>query len=124
MATSAHSTNPSEIDRRTTIRGLAAGAAVGFVAFERDPLLDAVNVYRSAIDDFNRNAPEDTEASYAYADQSYGPPMRVLDTWDTPARTREGAAAALEVALYEFDQHGENPLTEAMMKAALGFLST
>lgn len=45
----------------------------------------------------------------------------VLKNWDTPAETREGALAALSLAIEHYEI-GETPVIPAMMKAAFGFL--
>lgn len=88
-----------------------------------DPLFDAVNAYKDGMALFKAHAPSDDDAANAFIEESYGPPMRVLDNWTSPAQTKEGATAALEIAIHEFEQHGHNPITEAMMKAALDFLA-
>lgn len=125
MATPANSTPTSKIDRRTAIRGLAVGAAVGFVAFDSDPILDAIQAYKDGLADYNANAPwHDDDLVDAYAEQTYGPSMRALAAWDEHARSREGLIAALELAQNEMSQFGENPLTSSMIEAALGFLNT
>ncbi|TBD15701.1 hypothetical protein ELH24_09240 [Rhizobium ruizarguesonis] len=102
------------------VAGIAPIAAHAAVA--DDPLLDAVNAYRAGLADYNDNAPMDTDAAAdAYAQISWMPPFKALESWTTPATTREGAMAALRLAVDE-DENGESPLIGTMMRAALAYL--
>ncbi|MDL2401587.1 hypothetical protein [Rhizobium mayense] len=87
-----------------------------------DPLLDAINAYWAGIDDFNLNAPEDDDGANAYAGVSYGPPMRVLEEWNEPARTLEGALTALKIALRDSKGVHGSDAAEKMILAAIGYL--
>lgn len=123
MADSANTTDAPEIDRRMAIIGLATGAATGMVIFDAiDPVVEAVQAYRAGMDDYNANAPVEDELANAYAAQTYEPPMRVLMAWDQPATTKEGALAAIEMALEERAQQEESPVETAMLRAVHGFL--
>ena len=85
-----------------------------------DPLLDAINAYREAMADYCANATDDNEDEYARA--TYDAPLDVLSTWTEPAHTKEGALAALELALEDMENFASSPLSKAMISAALGFL--
>ena len=96
---------------------VAAAIAGPSFASEFDPLLKAIAAYRAGMNDYNLNAPDDNDAADAYADVSYGPPMRILDEWSQPARTLQGAIEALRLL-------AETPhctFTESMIAAALGY---
>ena len=122
MATTANSISAFEIDRRTAIRGLAAGVAAGFVLSEHDPILDAVQAFRDGLADYSANAPVDDHLTGAYAQATYIPPMQTLQAWDQPIKTKQGALAALETAMDEAEQHDNGPVEAAMMRAVREFL--
>ncbi|MBB4272345.1 hypothetical protein [Rhizobium mongolense] len=86
-----------------------------------DPLIEAINAYRAGIADFNQNAPEDDEGANAYGEISWLPPFKALENWTAPATTRDGAMAALRLAVDE-DEVGDSPLVGTMMRAALAYL--
>lgn len=96
---------------------VAAAIAGPSVAGEFDPLLDAIAAYRAGMKDYDLNAPHDNDAADAYADISYGPPMRVLDEWSQPARTLQGAIEAQRLLAEE----PHCTFTESMISAALGY---
>lgn len=83
-----------------------------------EPLLEAIRAYRAGMADFNSSAPEDDESANAYADRSYLPPMVVLEEWSTAAETKEGALAALALAL-DANDGGEAQMVGPMIEAAL-----
>ena len=85
-----------------------------------DPILAAIKAYRDGSKVFDALPNEYTENNQHQAiEETYGPPMQVLNEWDLPANTIEGALAALnlvkdDVFLEDFGM----PLLEA----AIGFL--
>jgi hypothetical protein len=118
------------LTRRQLISTSSAVAAIGVAgvaplaahAAVADPLLDAVNAYRAALADYNANAPMDANAEAdAYAEISWRPLFRALMNWTAPATTREGAMAALRLAVDEEDT-GDSPLVGPMIRAALAYL--
>lgn len=88
-----------------------------------DPLLEAIDAYLAALDDFNKNAPEDHDEAQAYAEVSYGPPLEVLCNWTQPAWTRQGALKALQIAMADSNGVYGSEAAERMIRAAMGYLA-
>ncbi|MBB3913893.1 hypothetical protein [Rhizobium fabae] len=117
------------LTRRQLIAASSAAAAVGVAgmapiaahAAAADPILDAVSAFRAGMADFNANAPLDDAGTNAYSAISWKPPHAVLTTWTAPAISRDGAMAALRLAVEEEDT-GDSPLVGPMMRAALAYL--
>ncbi|RUM18729.1 hypothetical protein EFD56_14870 [Rhizobium phaseoli] len=101
--------------------GVAAIAPIAAHAAAADPLLDAVAAFRSGMADYNANAPQDDPGANAYSLISWMPPHAVLANWTAPATTRDGAMAALRLAVDE-EETGDSPLVGPMMRAALAYL--
>ena len=98
--------------RLALLGGLSATAALAAVPRAHagaeeghDPLVDAVRAYRAGLADFNAKAPGDDETD-AYAEVSYGRPMKLLEEWEEPAKTHRGALEALRL-IAEPDGDGE-----------------
>lgn len=83
----------------------------------RDPIQDAIEAYRDGMTAYNSAPGEDEET----VDRTYGPPLDVLMDWEQPAQTREGAMAALRLALEEEKQFQGAPLSLSMLSAALAY---
>lgn len=125
-----------QTSRRTFLGGVAAAAiplTAGSVAAIQtvtpsdpaaDPLLEAIKAYRSGLIDFSRRvANEDDDKKWSeHGAATYEPWQSVLDQWDEPARTREGAIEALRAALSEEDGVYGTDAAHCMVKAALGYL--
>lgn len=58
----------------------------------------------------------------AVIEATYGAPLDVLEAWDAPALTVEGAIEALEFVLQEIQNHGSPHTTRTMVVAALAYL--
>ncbi|MDE4620631.1 hypothetical protein [Sinorhizobium meliloti] len=82
-----------------------------------DPLLAAIKAYRDGMAAYNA-APADDEET---VERTYGAPLDVLMDWEEPAQTREGAMAALRLALQEEREFKAAPLATAMLQAALDY---
>lgn len=114
------------MNRRTFIKGavIAAStpAAIGIAGY--DPILNAIMAYRAGLVEFNRLAAGDHDDKRwsEYAEATFEPWQTILDEWDEPARTREGAIEALRAALSEEDGVYGSDAAERMMRAALGYL--
>lgn len=84
-----------------------------------DPLIKAIEDYRAGLVAYNStpdcvtNAIEDQVIAC-----TYGPAMAVLNTWEEPAQSLEGAVEALRTALAE---GGCSDLGDQMLKAALAY---
>lgn len=92
---------------------------------EADPVLAAVQAYRIGTKAFESIPSWDHHkhgGEEAVIEKTYGPPMRVLNNWDTPCRTRNGAIAALQHALEEGDAFSCSDSLTSMTRAALNFL--
>lgn len=92
---------------------------------EADPVLAAVQAYRVGTKAFEAIPSWDHHkhgGEEAVIEKTYGPPMRVLNDWDTPCKTREGAIAALQHALEEGDAFSCSDSLTSMTRAALNFL--
>jgi hypothetical protein len=92
--------------------------------YYREPLVKAIDAYREGAEKFDRHQLEDQDEIDAYADVTYAPPLEVLDTWDRPAVTREGAIAALWFVVKEAEDFSQSNGVTAMVKAALGYLES
>lgn len=84
---------------------------------ESDPIIAAIAAYRDGIQKYN-NVPDNEEDEKNYL---WREPWNVLKSWDQPCRSREGAAEAIRLALYE-DDIGESQLPAPLMGAALAYL--
>ncbi len=92
---------------------------------EPDPVIAALQAYS----DGNRAFETIPSAEHgqhggeeAVIAKTYGPPMTVIDAWDKPCTSREGAIAALRHALDECDAFSCSDSLTAMTRAALGYL--
>jgi len=90
----------------------------------REPLVEAINAYRSGMREFDRHELDDNDQIDAYADATYAPPLKTLDEWNLPALTRAGAIAALRFAVDESATSLVPDGVGAMIKAALGYLES
>lgn len=131
-ATRANAEALPEINRRrfllnTTMAGAAAAVAapVAAAVAVHDPIIDAVQAYYDGIAafeavkeaDFDLHGGED-----ALIAKTYSVPLDVLDEWDQPALTREGAIAALRFVVKEHGAFWHSEGTGGMVKAALAYL--
>ncbi|KSV72926.1 hypothetical protein N182_28780 [Sinorhizobium sp. GL2] len=90
-----------------------------------DPIITAIRDLRageaafSAIkeDDWHLHGGED-----AVIAKTYGPALDVVDEWDRPAETMEGALEALRFAREEADLFSSSPAVPRMISAALVYL--
>lgn len=87
-----------------------------------DPLLETINAYLDGLADFNANSPMDDDGANAYAAISYCPPLATLSQWTEPAKTREGALKALQIAIEDSGGVYGNEAADRMVKAAIGYL--
>lgn len=99
-------------------------AALGFMTRPptHDPLLDAIADYQAAFADFNAKAPGDDAANEAFADVTFRPCMKILEAWQLPATTTEGAVAALELVSSELKDFASSDMVRPLVGAALGYL--
>lgn len=89
-----------------------------------DPLLSAICAYKKGWDDFNALAEAaPTEKHWdEYEAATFGPHLTSLEKWQGPAKTREGAAEALRLAMDEERGIFNSPAGDSLMRAALGYL--
>lgn len=86
-----------------------------------DPIVAAVDNFRAAMEDFKSNAPmHSDELANAYAAASYAGPLLIIQEWKAPARSREGAIAALRLAK-KADEDGDYSIVGPMLAAALSY---
>jgi hypothetical protein len=86
-----------------------------------DPLLVAIENLKAGMQDYNDNAPMQTdEDANAYAAISYRGPLRIIERWKQPARSNEGAIAALKLAI-QADKDGDYTIVGPMLAAALAY---
>lgn len=85
-----------------------------------DPIIVAISNFKAGFADYNANAPQDDLEAAAYADRSYRPPRRVIERWSQPARTRDGAIAALRLAR-DASNDDDHALVAPMVGAALSY---
>lgn len=87
-----------------------------------DPILEAVNRLQAAMADYNSNAPmHSNDAANAYAMLTYAEPLMIIREWRLPARSMEGAIAALRMAK-QADEDGDYTIVGPMLTAALAYL--
>ncbi|PWE56747.1 hypothetical protein DEM27_10310 [Metarhizobium album] len=113
--------------RRDILRGaiafsVSAPATIGIVAY--DPLLSAIRDYQDGLEKWLKFSPEDNEGAMAYTDESYGPPLALLQEWDQPAYTRDGAIAALKLAFDDDTGVRGMPAEGRLIQAVIGYLET
>lgn len=87
---------------------------------ELDPLVASIQRYRDALADFSASAPDVSDRRNA-ALLSYTEPRNVLMAWARPAVSRDGALAALRMAVFA-DQEGDYQLVGPMIEAALTYI--
>lgn len=109
------------MDRRTFIKGAVIAAstptAIGIAGY--DPLIDAIKAYRAGLVAFG----ELSDDQFGKV-ETYEPWQEVLDNWNEPAKTREGAIEALRAALGDDDGLYGCEGADRMVKAALGYLES
>lgn len=81
-----------------------------------DPILDAIKAYQRGVEAFNA-CPDGKEDEFSYL---WKEPHDVLSRWTEPAISREGAKAALALAIEE-DEIGDSLVTGPMMRAAFSY---
>lgn len=86
-----------------------------------DPLLDAIADYRRGLANFEALTGVSDQERDAFADISYAPPMAILDEWDRPAATLEGAIEALRMAVDENRDSKGSDMVTSMLYAALAY---
>jgi len=87
----------------------------------KDPLLEAARTYQADLAAFNdpdRPYLSDEESDRLAA-RTWRKSEDILRRWYQPARTLEGALAALHVAKYEAEEHADSSLVRPMIIAAL-----
>lgn len=93
----------------------------GGVVCQGDPILSAIESFRAGLEDYNKNAPTDSDIeANSYAEISYRGPLRVIQEWKMPAQSSDGAIAALRLAV-QADQDGDYSLVGPMVAAALSY---
>ncbi|RVM16094.1 hypothetical protein [Sinorhizobium meliloti] len=99
------------------------GCPVTTAGMTEDPIIGAIFDLRSAIDAYNANAPGEDRGAEIYAERTYRPPRRVIESWQEGARTRRGAVEALKLA-NDADRDGDYVLVGPMVRAALSYLES
>ena len=95
------------------------------VAASQDPLYIALSKYSAGMATFNVINEVDWAAAggeEAVIEGTYGAPMEVLENWDAPAATREGAIEALQLIIHECKWFSASSLIAPMAEAVLGYL--
>ena len=108
--------NPSTVLKGGLVLAATNPMAVA-TAVSADPILDAIAAYKRGWQAFLAAPDEQSDELH----HLWTEPRTVLRKWTDPARTMEGAQAALALAIEEED-NGESPVTLPMIKAAYSFL--
>lgn len=87
---------------------------------ETDPLLETIKDYKAGCVAFQTFPDETPEAESEAAAATYMKPMEALANWKTPAGSREGVIAALE--LLKSDRLLVGPLGPSLVNACISFL--
>jgi hypothetical protein len=122
-----------KINRRSALAVTGAGLTAALTGVQtsvaasvaHDPVIDAVKAYRDGMAAFNALHEDDWSlhgGEDAVIHKTYGAPLEVLDEWDQPIMTREGAIAALRFVVDENAAYWASDGVGAMVKAALGYL--
>jgi hypothetical protein len=98
-------------------------SSIDISVISRDPLLELIISYRQGLSDFAANAPDERDASNEFAENSYRPHRRALESWTGGARTFAGALSALRMAR-DADRNDDAEIVSAMVCAALGYFET
>lgn len=98
----------------------------GTVEHHHDPLLAAIRLAHFLGEEYD-NIPEDAENEDAEFQRLCAAPDDVLRGWSEPAVTREGAIAAMRLAIerrrtLDLADADEGDLVLSMMRAVLGYL--
>ncbi|CAN7202874.1 hypothetical protein LJR030_000530 [Rhizobium sp. LjRoot30] len=91
---------------------------------QSDPLLSAIASFLAGEVAFGAIKEKDWDAHGGEASvirETFGRPMEILEDWDRPAITLDGAIAALRLADRENRTHGECDVSVAMVRAAAAF---
>jgi len=91
---------------------------------QSDPLLSAIASFLAGEVAFGAIKEKDWDAhggEAAVIRETFGRPMEILEDWDRPAITLDGAIAALRLADRENRTHGECDVSVAMVRAAVAF---
>jgi hypothetical protein len=89
-----------------------------------DPLLETIREYSAGIQEFNRLAKSDVtdEDLDRFEEKTFGPALGRLHKWKGAATTRDGAVAALRLAMDDDEGVGRMEAADRMFKAALGYM--
>jgi hypothetical protein len=85
-----------------------------------DPLVDAIELLRKKMADYNANAPDDDDGAADYAAGGVSLALTAIRVWCDPARTRQGAMRALRLAR-DAVEDGDHEIAGAMNGAALAY---
>ena len=107
---------PDHVDARPAREGRSRECRQG-----QDPLLSAIDAFKQGMAAYDVHPGAGTDVDDAVAGQTYGPALRTLQQWSTPAVTRAGAMAALELAGQDLEHSLDGALVTAMVRAALGY---
>lgn len=117
-----------KINRRNALAAIPACglAAIVPAAAEavtvRDPIIDAINAYRTGMAAYNgREDFANREEEDAAIAETWGPPMAVLGAWDKPAVSRQGALEALRFAIEEAEEYSCSEMLTNAARAALRY---
>ena len=95
-----------------------------------DPLVDAIQAYRNGLVQFDAISVDDLplQDEEAVAMATYGAPLDVLEAWDDPAPTREGAIEALKLVNEKMPPHmipAEcGMIIEPLLRSVRGYLES
>lgn len=113
------------MNRRDILRGavafsVTAPTAIGLAAY--DPLLNAIKAFHAGCAAYSADSAEYEERGEegVLVEATYGPPMKALCNWDTPAQSPASAIEALK--LIKSEKMLIDNMGEAMIDAAIGFL--
>ena len=90
-----------------------------------DAIIDAIERFRAGLAMFNVIPSAVTEKMEdQIIEATYGPPQEVLVAWREPAKTYEGAVAALRLAVDENAQFSGSVIADNMVRAAFAYFAT
>jgi hypothetical protein len=112
------------MNTQSNITGSANGATRGGIKDgigTHDPLLDTIDKYQRQIDAFNTASYDTDDEAFAAAEATYSPTWRILRHWFEPARSRDGAIAAIKAAHREMCGEVDDDFSIRMLAAAIAF---
>lgn len=116
------------MDRRTVLKGgivlaLASHTTVASGTIPTDPIIVAIEEFHDGMRRFGLIDDVTADGLKEEFDCLVRAPNDVLEGWDKPIRTHEGAVAALRLAVEENRVYADSAVAARMVEAVLAYLT-